>query len=746
MLARARASSAALRVFREARRHRHVQVEVTPKGVAVVRMDVQGEKQNTFNEEFVNDMKAMIERVEKDDAVKAVVLASAKPSSWIAGANVKAIEEIKSADEASELVGEGQKVMNRVAEMQTKKPWVAAIDGACLGGGLEMAMTCSQRIATSNGKTVLGVPEVMLGLLPGWGGTQRLPKIVGAANALDLMLTGKMVKAAKARKMGLVDLVVDPNALERTAVAQAESLIAGTSKPKARKLGWTDWFLEKTPVGRYVMFSQAGKKVMAQTKGKYPAPLYILDCVKTGLEAGHDAGSAKEAELFGKLSQTRESASLRGLFFGQTECKKNPYGRPATDVNTIAVLGAGLMGAGIAQCSATKGFRVLLKDRDTAGLGKGEKYIADNLGKKLKRKRMTMYEHDSTLAQVVGLTDAHASWQRHFGNSDLVIEAVFEELSIKHKVVEQMEAVVPEHCIIATNTSTLPIGDIAAKAKRPQNIVGMHYFSPAEVMQLLEVIPHAGTDKAVCAAAVDVGIRQGKTVISVKDVPGFYVNRCIGPFATETLACVQQGVDPVKLNQAMIDFGYPVGPVSLLDEVGIDVTTHVLKNLIGEQPYYLGLRMGGADLGIMDDFVAAGLLGKKAGKGFFDHKGGDKKGKSKPIHPEAKAILDKYRHPTIDCSKAPIEEAVERCALRFCVEAVHCLQDGIISSARDGDIGAVFGVGFPPFRGGPFLWMDAVGPAEVVAKLQKLEAEFGPHFAPPQLLLDKAAKGETFHM
>jgi enoyl-CoA hydratase/long-chain 3-hydroxyacyl-CoA dehydrogenase len=493
------------------------------------------------------------------------------------------------------------------------------------------------------------------------------------------------------------------------------------------------------------MFSQARKTVMKQTKGKYPAPLHILECVKTGLESGHAAGSAKEAQLFGQLSQTPESASLRGLFYGQTECKKNKYGKPDVSVNTVAVLGAGLMGAGIAQVSASKGFRVLLKDRDTVGLSKGENYISANLGKKLKKKRMTNFDHDSTLAQVVGLTDAHSSWQRHFSNADLVIEAVFEELGVKHKVVEQMEAVVPEHCIIATNTSTLPIGDIAAKAKRPENIVGMHYFSPAEIMQLLEVIPHATTSKAVCAAAVDVGIRQGKTVITVKDVPGFYVNRCIGPFATETLACIQQGVDPIKLNKAMIEFGYPVGPVSLLDEVGIDVTTHVMHNLQGEQPTYLGLRMGGADLGIMDDFVAAGLLGKKTGKGFFDHKS-DKKGTDKSVHPEAKAILDKYRHPTKDFSTAPIEDAVERCALRFCVEAIHCLEDGIIDSARDGDIGAVFGVGFPPFRGGPFMWMDSMGPAVVVEKLEKLEAEFGPHFAPPQLLKTKAAKGELFHV
>jgi len=744
MIASRRAGRVVSAALRETRRMRHVEVEVTPKGVAVVRMNVLGEKQNTFNEEFYQDMEAMVERVEKDESVKAVVLASGQKGSWIAGANIKQIEEIKSVEQASEMVGVGQKVMDRVSDMQKKKPWIAAIDGACLGGGLEMAMTCSQRIASSSSKTVLGVPEVMLGLLPGWGGTQRLPKIVGAANALDMMLTGKMIKGDRARKMGLVDSVVDPNALERTAIATAEQLADGTTKPKMRKLGWMDWFLEKTPVGRNIMFNQATKKVMKQTKGKYPAPIDILECVKTGLESGHAAGSAKEATKFGALSQTAESRSLRGLFYGQTECKKNNYGEPSVDVQTIGVLGAGLMGAGIAQCSASKGFRVLLKDRDTAGLTKGEQYISGNLGKKLKKKRMTLFNHDSTLANVVGLTDDHSSWTRHFANADLVVEAVFEELGVKHKVVEQMEAVCPEHAIIATNTSTLPIGDIASKAKRPENIVGMHYFSPAEVMQLLEVIPHATTSKAVTSAAVDVGIRQGKTVITVKDVPGFYVNRSLGPMAVETLACVQQGVDPIALNQAKMDFGWPVGPISLLDEVGIDVTTHVLKNLLGEQPRYLGNRMDGADLGIMDDFVAAGLLGKKAGKGFFDH---SVKAKGpKPVHAEAKKILDKYRHPTKDCSKVPMEQIVERIALRFCVEVMYCLQDGIIASPREGDIGAVFGIGFPPFRGGPFMWMDTVGPAVILEKLQALEAEHGAHFAPPKILVDKAAKGELFHM
>jgi len=742
MLGLRRASQAAL--LRLAR-SKHVTVDVTPKGVAVVKMDVIGAKQNTLSEEFNKDVAAMIGQVEQDDSIKAVVVMSGKPGSWIAGADVKMIEGFTTVEEAAGKSAEGQEIMDRIAGMQKKKPWIAAIDGACLGGGLETAMAMSHRIATKSSKTVLGVPEVMLGLLPGAGGTQRLPKIVGAANALDLMLTGKMLKPDRAKKMGLVDSVVDPAALERSAIATAEGMIAGSIKPKARKVGWMDWFLESTSVGRNVMFNQAAKKVQKLTKGKYPAPTAILECAKTGLAEGHAAGSKKEAQLFGELSQTTESGALRGLFYGQTECKKNKYGKPDVSVDTIAVLGAGLMGAGIAQVSAAKGFRVLLKDRDHVGLGKGEAYIAGNLGKKLKKKRLTQYDHDIQLANVVGLTDDIPAWTRHFGHADLVIEAVFEELGVKHKVVEQMEAVVPEHCIIATNTSTLPIGDIARHAKRPENIVGMHYFSPAEVMQLLEVIPHATTSEAVCAAAVDVGIKQGKTVISVKDVPGFYVNRCIGPMSTEALAVVQQGCDPIKLNDAMLEFGYPVGPITLLDEVGIDVTTHVVNNLIGDPAKgYLGIRMEGADLTIMEDFVAAGLLGKKSGKGFFDHS--DKKAKVKTIHPEAAKLIAKYQHPTkrIDPS-APIEATVERVVLRFVLEAIHCLQDGIIASPRDGDIGAVFGVGFPPFRGGPFKWIDTEGPQVIVDKLKALEAEHGPQFAPPQLLLDKAAKGELFH-
>lgn len=533
-------------------RAKHMKMDVTPNGIAIMRLDCEGEKQNTLSEDLVDEFNSSIERLESDSSIKAAVLISDKKGSWIAGANIKMLEKLTDAEAATGAAKMGQDGFDRIAKL--KIPIVAAIDGACLGGGLEAALACSYRIATSSPKTVLGVPEVMIGLLPGSGGTQRLPKLVGTPAALDLMLTGKQLKADRAKKMGLVDLVVDANALERVAVSAAEQLASGELKLKKKKQSWMNWALESTSPGRSMMFGKAKETVMKQTSGKYPAPLAIIDCVKAGLEGGHETGSKMERERFGELAVTPEAKALRGLFFGQTECKKNTFAEKLGEggykkVETVGVLGAGLMGAGIAEVTCVKGMRVLLKDRDVPSLTRGEAIIQKNLGAKLKKRRITQHRHDSDLAQVIGLTDENEIWKRHFGNADLVVEAVFEDLKVKHQVIRDMEAVVPKHCIIASNTSTIPIGDIAEAAQDPSRVLGMHYFSPVPKMPLLEIIPHAGTDPKFLAAAVDVGIRQGKTVIVVKDVPGFYVNRCLGPLLAESTAVMQQGADPMAFDK-----------------------------------------------------------------------------------------------------------------------------------------------------------------------------------------------------
>jgi len=486
-----------------------------------------------------------------------------------------------------------------------------------------------------------------------------------------------------------------------------------------------------------VLFKKAKEGVDKKTGGKYPAMDAILKAVAAGAAGGHEAGSKVEREEFGKLGMTDVSAALRGIFFSQTATKKSPYGKPARDVKQVGVLGAGLMGAGIAQVSAKSGYRVVLKDQTAEALARGEAQIAANLAPAVKRRRMRAFERDQLLSRVIGVTDDMPTWPKHLAKSDLVIEAVFESMELKHKVVREIEPLLRDDAVLATNTSALPIGDIAAAAARPGQILGMHYFSPVDKMPLLEIIPHAGTSDEALAVAFEVGRKQGKTVIIVKDVPGFYVNRCLGPFMVESIALLQEGAPIDKLDSAMKKAGFPVGPITLADEVGMDVALKVSQFLSDK----LDDRMQGADGHMMEEIVKSGALGRKAGKGFFLYGG---KGKGRQPNPEAAAIVKKY----VDSGPGATADAdtlVARMIARFTNEAVRCLEDGIIRSPGDGDIGAVFGMGFPPFLGGPFRHIDQRGAQAVADEMARFADEIGPQFAPPQLLLDHAKSGKPFH-
>lgn len=379
--------------------------------------------------------------------------------------------------------------------------------------------------------------QVKLGLLPGFGGTQNLHKLVGLQKAMDMMLTGKDIRPAQAKKMGLVDLVVAPQSLEKVAIDTARGLADGSIEKSAgnsKKKSTMDKLVENTSFGQHFMWKTIDKMVQKNTNGKYPAPFAIIETVKNGL--ANPKGDAKykyEREAFAKLAATKESEALIGIFDGMTKMKKHDYGELDNPIKKVAVMGAGLMGAGIAQVTAEKGLEVLLKDRDDAAIGRGQSYINENWEKKVNRKRMSKFQYNINSSNVVPLTDDMESWKKHFGSADMVIEAVFEEINLKRKIVAQCEDVTSDHCIFATNTSAIPITDIAMGAKRPHNIIGMHYFSPVPQMPLLEIIPHAGTSDEAKAAAFEVGTKQGKTCIEVKDVPGFYVNRCLGPFLVE---------------------------------------------------------------------------------------------------------------------------------------------------------------------------------------------------------------------
>lgn len=718
--------------------------ECTPDGIAIIRLNGP-EKMNTINKGMQKDAEHIFKnKIANDPKVKAVVFISSKPDNFIAGADINMLKNTKNKDDLKDITMQAHKFFEQIKAKGI--PFVAAMNGATMGGGLEWAMYCDYRICTTNKKTKLSLPEVKLGLLPGMGGTYHLPKLVGIQQALTMILQGGDVRPDKAKKIGLVDLVVDEPVLESVAIMQARGLADGTIK---RSTGAKPAILDKLmwipPLKNYVL-DQAQKEVLKSVGTNYPSPLATIDMYRRVLGKSKMVHLEAEASTFAKLAGTSESAALIGIFHGMNAVKKHDFGKPSHPINTVAVLGAGLMGAGIAQVSLDQGkYRVLLKDANAAGLGRGHKTIDDALQAKLKKKKMTNFEYCQRMSNLVGLHDGSPAWKQHFAKADIVIEAVFESIEVKHKVLADMEAVLPKHAIFASNTSAIPIRDIAKGAKRPERVIGMHYFSPVPMMPLLEIITHKGTAPEVAAAAMEVGSRQGKTPVFVKDVPGFFVNRCLAPFMTEVTALVADGVELPTLDKAMKTFGMPVGPITLCDEVGIDISKHVGEFMRGAD---LGVRMQGGDPTFINKMVEKGMLGRKTGKGFYLYPADAKKGAEKVLNPEMQSMLEAFlgEHGLkYGASKVSVDDIQWRMIGRFINEAAFCLQDGIVRGPVDGDIAAVFGIGFPPFMGGPFRLLDQMGTQKFVDRMNKYADKQGEQFRPPQILADYAKANKKFH-
>lgn len=695
-------------------------------GIAILTFDLPGESVNKFTRAVKDEFVRLLARLEADPSVQAAVLISGKPDTFIAGADIEEFLQWTTGAQASAASAEGHAMLRQLETGRV--PLVAAIHGACLGGGLEVALACAYRIATDHPRTVLALPEVQLGLIPGAGGTQRLPRTVGLQAALDMILTGKNIRARKAAQTGLVHELVHPALLRQLALTRARELAAGTRKRNAgaRERTARALLLDDNPVGRSIVFRQARELTLKKTHGNYPAPLAALEAVAAGY--GHaEKGYAEEARLFGELAASPVSKELIFLFFATTALKKDYTDTAATQVQKLGVLGAGFMGAGIASVAAQAGVPVRLKDADTERVGKGMAAVRDVLQDRLTKRQVTRQQFDDQMLLVGGTTDYSG-----FGNADLVIEAVFEDLAVKHAVVRELEAVLPAHAIIASNTSTIPIARIAEASQRPERLLGMHFFSPVHKMPLLEVIESRQTAPAVTATAVAFGRHLGKTVIVVRDAPGFYVNRILVPYLNEAGRCLDAGVAIEVVDRAMVEFGFPVGPITLLDEVGLDIAGKsgaVFLEAFGERL---------APSQALRAVVASGRLGRKGRSGFYSYDAAGKKG---DVDASVYTLL-----PTgATRSEMPTAEIQRRLSLVMVNEAVRCLEEGIIRSPRDGDVGAVFGIGFPPFRGGPFRHIDATGAGAVLSALEELEGRYPGRFVPAEMLIQMARRGDRFY-
>ncbi|HET7251537.1 MAG TPA: fatty acid oxidation complex subunit alpha FadJ [Gemmatimonadales bacterium] len=695
-------------------------------GVAVVTLDTPGAPVNVISRVVKEEMYELLAELERDANVKAVAFFSGKPDNFIAGADIEEFVQLKSTADAEQLSRDGQALLDRVAA--STKPTVAAIHGACLGGGLEFALACRYRIATDHPKTQIGLPEIQLGILPGAGGCQRLPRLIGARAALDMILAGKSERAAKAFKLGIVDELVPPAILPDIALAAARRL-AQDPVPRRRRGGFLGTLLDGNPLGRLLVFRLAKRQVLAQTKGNYPAPLAALEAVRHGLSHGMKEGLQREAQLFGQLALTDVSRKLVQIFFATRELKKDPGAPgapPPAEVHRLAVIGSGFMGAGIAGTAVVQaGIDVRLKDADLGRVAKGLLAARDIVNDRLTRRRITKFEHARLVASLSG-SDQYTG----FGGAELVIEAVFEELSVKQQVLRECEAVLPATAVFASNTSTIPIARIAEGSKRPEQVIGMHFFSPVARMPLLEVIPTAATAPQTVSTAVGFGRRLGKTVIVVKDAPGFWVNRILGPYMNEAAHLLLSGVRAEEIDAAMVQFGFPVGPITLLDEVGIDVAQHagdVLQAAFGER-----LTPPAALAALVKD----GRLGRKAGKGFYTYPNGKKGDVDASIYP----LLGVQPNGGI-----PAAEIVQRLTYAMLNEAARAVAEGVVRTPRDGDIGAIYGFGFPPFRGGPLRYLDDLGSDRVFAEMQRLAERLGPRFTPSEAIVDHARSLVRFY-
>lgn len=685
--------------------------------LAIVWFDLPGEKVNKCSTPVLHELSGLLDEIAASRDLKRVVFASKKPGIFIAGADVQEFTTVSGEEQAKAYVRLGQEVFTKLAKLP--QATVAAIDGACLGGGCELALSCDWRVMSDSPKAVIGLPEVKLGIFPAWGGTSKLPRLIGLPAALDIILNGKALDGKRAKRAGLADEVVEPGIVLEVAKKFAE-------RGKRKGGGRTKFYLEGNPIARSVIFSQARKAVLKQTRGHYPAPLKAIEVMAYAMSAGVERGMQREAEEAARLVNNDVARNLVQLFFLMEESKKDRFTAKAKDISYVGVLGAGVMGGGIAQIVADKtDAEVRMRDIAMNAIAGGLKAASKVWKRKVERRRMTRGEMARKLARITGTTD----WSG-FQRADMVIEAVVESLNIKRQVLAEFEALAKPGAIFATNTSTIPITQIAANAAHPENVVGMHFFNPVDRMPLVEVIRGEKTSEVAMVTTAALARKLGKTVVYCNDGPGFVVNRILGPYMNESAFLLEQGNSIESLDKAMVDFGMPVGPMALLDEVGIDVAAKV-AGILSEA---FGARMEKS--GVVEKLYADGRHGKKNGKGLYLYKDGKRQGPDPSVY---KVLGIGNPHP------ADEKEAVERMILAMINEASLILDEKIVATAGELDLAMIMGTGFPPFRGGLLRYADSHGLPYVVSRLDELATRVSPRFRPNEPLKRLAERDGKFY-
>lgn len=696
---------------------------IDPNGVVHVVFDRRGDKVNLLTPDTLQELGELLESIRGRDDVRGLIFKSAKPGNFIAGMDIDVIASFTDAFKAAEGARFGQDVLQKIEDLPV--PSACALNGACLGGGAELALACTVRVAADSKAVKIGLPETQLGIIPGFGGTQRLPRLIGLVPSLDLILSGNTVDAKRAQRLGLVDLVVPEAYLERETLRLMLKAAGGLK----RRRPFTARLVEITPPLRRFVIGRARAAAEAKARPEnYPAPFRALEAVDAAFSVPLHQGLDLEARIVGELVPTRTSKNLMWLFKSQSALKKDAGGLSALPrkVRRAAVIGAGLMGGGIAQLIADKGIPVRLKDLRGEALLAALRQASKIWREGVQRKRLTPREMRQRLGFIAPTLE-----ESGLSRVDIVLEAVVENLEVKQRVLAAMEEHIGARAVFASNTSTIPISDIAARAVRPERVVGMHFFNPVHRMPLVEVIAGQRSSPEAVSTVHGFAIELGKVPVVVRDSPGFLVNRILMLYFNEALRLLAEGVPVTAADRAMEAFGMPMGPFALMDEIGLDTGQHAAGVLEGA----FGKRIGSATP-ILQSIVGGGRLGKKNGKGFYHYKNG-KRGRPD----EAVAKLAGAGAPL----QLPVETLQERMVLAMVNEASICLEDGVVREPRDVDVAMVYGTGFPPFRGGLLRYADSVGPAVLVDRLSRLADAHGERFRPAGMLRDMVREERRFY-